>query len=101
MIGRPNPPEGLARTLLSSRRAGGRNPVWGAFILRAIGLLAIVVAICGPPAPARADCEVTDTGIPDDVAFKLDPGGGQERGDAERHLLRRVVRQLGWVQAGR
>jgi len=44
-------------------------------MLRAIGLFAIVVAICGAPPPARADCEVTDTGIPDDVAFKLDPGG--------------------------
>jgi hypothetical protein len=44
-------------------------------MLRAIGLFTIVVAICGAPPPARADCEVTDTGIPDDVAFKLDPGG--------------------------
>ena len=61
--------------LSSSRRAGRSNPVWGAFMLRAIGLLAIVVAICGAPPRARADCDVTDTGIPDDAAFKLDPGG--------------------------
>jgi hypothetical protein len=27
-----------------------------------------------PPGP-RADCEVTDTGIPDEAAFKIDPGG--------------------------
>ena len=27
------------------------------------------------PAEALANCGVTDTGIPEDAAFKLDPGG--------------------------
>jgi hypothetical protein len=78
MTGRPNSPEGLASTRSTSARAGGRNPVFGAFNLRAIGLLAIVAAIWGAPGPARADCEVTDTGIPDEAAFKIDPGGGRQ-----------------------
>jgi porin len=75
MIGRRNSPEDGARRRSSSSRAGGRNPVWGASILRAIGLLAIIVSIWASPTRARADCEVTDTGIPDEVAFKLDPFG--------------------------
>ena len=75
MPGRPNSPKGLARTRSTNGGASGRNPVFGAFIMRAIGLLAIVAAIWGAPGPARADCELTRTGIPDDAAFKIDPGG--------------------------
>ena len=43
--------------------------------MRAIGLLAIVAAIWGALGPARADCELTRTGIPDEAAFKIDSGG--------------------------
>jgi porin len=75
MTGGRNSPDDLARRPSSSRRTLGRNPVWGASILRAIGLLAIAASIWAAPAPARADCDVTDNGIPEDVAFKLDPGG--------------------------
>ena len=75
MPGRPNSPKGLARTRSTNGHAGGLNPVFGAFIMRAIGLLAIVAAIWGALGPARADCELTRTGIPDEAAFKIDPGG--------------------------
>jgi porin len=74
MTGTPNSPDDHARTQSSNSRPSGRNPVWGASILRAIGLLAIVASIWAAPTPARADCDVTDSGIPDDVAFKIDPG---------------------------
>ena len=37
-------------------------------------LLLIVVTLLGPTS-ARADCGVTDTGIPADAAFSVDPGG--------------------------
>ena len=33
------------------------------------------MALFALPAEARADCDVTDTGIPEDAAFKLDAGG--------------------------
>ena len=59
----------LARQLSSIRRLGSN---W----LKAVGAASLVAAaLLSPPTAAKADCEVTDTGIPDDVAFKLDPGG--------------------------
>ncbi len=59
----------LARQLSSIRRLGSN-------CLKALGtgLLLLVMALLNPTS-AKADCEVTDTGIPDDAAFKLDPGG--------------------------
>ena len=63
MTGRGNWPDDFASTRSTSRDTRGRNPVWGAYILRAIGLLAIAVSIWGAPTPARADCDVTDSGI--------------------------------------
>ena len=41
------------------------------------GLLLVIVTSLGPNA-AKADCQVTDTGIPDDVAFKLDVAGARQ-----------------------
>jgi porin len=85
MIGRRNSPEVGARRRSSSSRAGGRNPVWGASILRAIGLLAVTAAILGAPTSARAECELTETevahgasvptGMPEDVIVPIDPFG--------------------------
>lgn len=42
---------------------------------RIVGATAVTAALFALPAGARADCGVTETGIPDDVAFRLDPGG--------------------------
>ena len=59
----------LARQLSSIRRLGSN---W----LKAVGAASLVAAaLLSHPTAAKADCEVTDTGIPDEVAFKLDPGG--------------------------
>ena len=41
------------------------------------GLLLVIVTSLSPNA-AKADCQVTDTGIPDDVAFKLDVAGARQ-----------------------
>jgi len=43
----------------------------GAGLLLAIGMLVI-------PASAKADCEISDTGIPDGVASKVDVGGARQ-----------------------
>jgi porin len=42
---------------------------------RIAGAMAVTAALFALPAPARADCGVTETGIPDEAAFKIDPGG--------------------------
>jgi len=42
---------------------------------RIMGAMAVAAALWAIPAAASADCEVTASGIPDEVAFKLDPGG--------------------------
>jgi porin len=47
-----------------------------ASLSRSVGALAIAAALFAVPAPARADCEVA--AIPEDAAFKLDPGGVRE-----------------------
>lgn len=41
----------------------------------ALGAFAMVAASFASPGEASAECGVTDTGIPDEAAFKLDPGG--------------------------
>jgi porin len=38
----------------------------------------MAAALFALPAQASADCGVTDTGIPDEAAFKLDPGGARQ-----------------------
>jgi porin len=77
MTGRRITPDNLTTRRSSSRRsAGGRSPIWGAYLLRAIGLLSL--AIWAAPPAARADCDVTDTGIPEDAAFKLDARGARQ-----------------------
>ncbi|MGA9603527.1 MAG: carbohydrate porin [Methyloceanibacter sp.] len=61
----------LARQLSSIGRLGSN-------CLKALGaglLLAIVMSLS--PNAAEADCQVTDTGIPDDVAFRLDVAGAR------------------------
>jgi porin len=42
---------------------------------RILGAVAVAATLLAPPGQARADCDVTASGIPDEVAFKLDPGG--------------------------
>ena len=62
----------LARPLSSIRRLGSN---W----LKALGAASLLAAAClSHPTAAKADCEVTDTGIPDDVAFKLDVDGARQ-----------------------
>jgi porin len=41
----------------------------------AFGTFAMMTALFALPGEASADCGVTETGIPDEAAFKLDPGG--------------------------
>ncbi len=62
----------LVRPLSSIRRLASN-------CLKALGaaLLLFVVISLGPNA-AKADCEVTDTGTPDDVAFKFDVGHARQ-----------------------
>ncbi len=62
----------LARQLSSIRRLGTN---W----LKAVGAASLLAAAyLSHPTAAKADCEVTDTGIPDDVAFKLDVDGARQ-----------------------
>ncbi len=42
---------------------------------RIVGAMAVAAALFALPAGARADCGVTESGIPDEAAFKIDPGG--------------------------
>jgi len=65
-------PSDLARSL--SIRDLNRG-VHRASLSKAMGALAVAMALFALPAEARADCDVTDTGIPEDAAFKLDAGG--------------------------
>jgi porin len=58
----------LARSLSSIRRLGSN---W----LKAVSAALLVAAVLSHPTVAKADCEVSDTGIPDEVAFRVDPGG--------------------------
>ncbi len=41
----------------------------------ALGAFAMIAALFGLPDHASADCGVTDSGISDEAAYKLDPGG--------------------------
>ena len=41
----------------------------------AFGIFALMAALLALPGQASANCDVTDTGIPDDAAFKADIGG--------------------------
>jgi porin len=65
-------PSDLARSL--SIRDLNRG-VHRASLSKAMGALAVAMALFALPAEARADCDVTNTGIPEDAAFKLDAGG--------------------------
>ena len=65
-------PSDLARSL--SIRDLNRG-VHRASLSKAMGAVAVAMALFALPAEARADCDVTDTGIPEDAAFKLDAGG--------------------------
>ena len=58
--------------LASSRARGGRRKSRKCLILGAVAIAAALIAL---PGPASANCDVTDTGIPDDAAFKADIGG--------------------------
>jgi porin len=88
MTGRANPPHDLAGRPSTSMRTRGRNPIWGAVMLRAIGLLAIAVLIFGASTPARAECELTETevahgasvpsGMPEDAVVPIDPFGARK-----------------------
>ena len=73
----------LARQLSSIRRLGSN-------LLKAVGAASLVAAaLLFHSTAAKADCEVTDTGIPDEAAFKLDPGG-----------LRQVLAKSGVMVSG-
>ena len=62
----------LARHLSSIRRLGSN---W----LKALGAASLLAIAClSHSTAAKADCQVTDTGIPDDVAFKLDVAGARQ-----------------------
>ena len=62
----------LVRPLLSLRRLATNY-------MKALGAgLPLILCVMLQPSFAKADCEVTDTGIPDDVAFKLDVGGARQ-----------------------
>ena len=76
MTGRANPPDHLAGRPSTSMRTRGRNPIWGAFMLRAIGLLAIAALLWGAPTAALAECVFTEPatahgvdGVPEDSAL--------------------------------
>ena len=59
----------LVRPMFSIRRLASN-------CCKALGAgLLLLVATSLNPNSAKADCEVTNTGIPDDAAFRLDPGG--------------------------
>jgi porin len=58
--------------LASSRACGGRRKSRKCLILGAVAIAAALIAL---PGQASANCDVTDTGIPDDAAFKADIGG--------------------------
>src|SRR5262249_41540597 len=63
----------LVRPLSSIRRlATNYMKALGAGLLLAIGTLLFV------PVSAKADCGVTDTGIPEGAAFNLDVGGARQ-----------------------
>jgi porin len=62
----------LARQLSSIRRLGSN-------CLKALGTgLLLAIGTLFDPSSAKADCEVTDSGIPDEVAFALDAGHARQ-----------------------
>ncbi|MBC8021405.1 MAG: carbohydrate porin [Methyloceanibacter sp.] len=67
----------IAPSDLARSRSGHElnRGAYRASLSKAMGALAVAMALFALPAEARADCDVTDTGIPDDAAFKLDAGG--------------------------
>lgn len=59
-----------------ARRAGRSRLAPASRLLGFAGALSVaVLGWVAAPATAHADCDVTATGIPDDAAFKFDPGG--------------------------
>jgi porin len=61
--------------LASSSQRGRRTNSRKSLILGAFALAAALLMSSGQ---AQADCDVTDTGIPDDAAFKADIGGARQ-----------------------
>src|SRR5262245_38598529 len=61
---------GRGRTTSQSFRGGLR-----AGLCKAIGGLTVAAALFSLSTAAHADCDVTDTGIPEDATFKADIGG--------------------------
>ena len=60
------------RDLATPNACGGRRKSRNSLILGAVAVAAGLFAL---PGQASANCDVTDTGIPDDAAFKADIGG--------------------------
>ncbi|MGZ8401100.1 MAG: carbohydrate porin [Methyloceanibacter sp.] len=58
--------------LAPSRACGGRRKTRNSLIVGAVAIAAALIAL---PGQASANCDVIDTGIPDDAAFKTDIGG--------------------------
>ncbi|MGZ8417339.1 MAG: carbohydrate porin [Methyloceanibacter sp.] len=58
--------------LAPSRACGGRRKSRNSLIVGAVAIAAALIAL---PGQASANCDVIDTGIPDDAAFKADIGG--------------------------
>lgn len=58
--------------LAPSRACGGRRKSRNSLIVGAVAIAAALIAL---PGQASANCDVIDTGIPDDAAFKTDIGG--------------------------
>jgi porin len=61
-------PSGFASSSQRGRHANSRKSL-------ILGAFALAAALLASPGQAQADCDVTDTGIPDDAAFKADIGG--------------------------
>jgi porin len=61
--------------LAASRASGGRRKSRNGLI---VGAVAVAAALLALPGQASANCDVTDTGIPDDAAFKFDVGGARK-----------------------
>lgn len=60
--------------------------------LTRLGTLAFVTALLALPTTAGADCDVTDTGIPEDAVASIDPGGMRSRCERGGSVIASMLR---------
>ncbi|MGH6866159.1 MAG: carbohydrate porin [Methyloceanibacter sp.] len=77
MTNKPIAPSDVARRQFCSTCTPGRRGVsYFGKLAKATGAVCLLVlSLLALPGSASANCDVTDTGIPEDAAFAVDPGG--------------------------